>query len=229
MVKSNNKIFSGGWIPKRNSGWLLLLLFVSAWMFFLGVLVGRGTVPVKFDIDKLQRELAALKADDIKKQLSRVEISSDSTQLKKDFGFYEALKDTKDDSKRSSGRKDGQTSGESLSVSKTSAKKKKKVSPSNPSRNDASRKATSTPSDKGIDGPKTLTIQAASFKDPKDADKMVAILKKKGYPAYRIIGVVPEKGVWYRVRIGNYSSKTEASTTMKKLQKVGLKAYLVYK
>jgi hypothetical protein len=42
MEKHNKKISSGGWIPKRNSGWLLLLLFVSGWMFFLGVLVGRG-------------------------------------------------------------------------------------------------------------------------------------------------------------------------------------------
>ena len=227
MAKSNKKILSGGWIPKRTSGWLLLLLFVSAWMFFLGVLVGRGTAPVKFDINKLQKELAALRAADIKKQLSRVEINSDSAQLKKDLGFYEALKDTEDNSQASSQRSADKTSGKSPSATKTSAQTKKKASPSDPSRKAASRKPKVTPLDKEAQGPKSLTIQAASFKDPKDADKMVAMLKKKGYPAYRIIGVVPEKGVWYRVRIGYYGSRTEATPVMKQLQKGGLKPYLV--
>jgi cell division septation protein DedD len=227
MVKPDKKIFSSGWIPKRSSGWLLLLLFVSAWMFFLGVLVGRGTAPIKFDIDKLQKELASLKADDIKEQLNRVEIGSDSGKLKKDLGFYEALKDTKDDSKKSSNRKPNKTAGKSSSSSKTGARVKKKVNPSKNSQNHTSPKPEKAPIDKSIESPKNLTIQAASFKDPKDADKMVAMLKKKGYPAYRIIGVVPEKGVWYRVRIGYYSSGTEAAAMIKKLQKGGLKPFLV--
>ena len=41
--------------------WLCIIFFVSAWMFVLGVLVGRGTAPVHFDIESLQKELAALK------------------------------------------------------------------------------------------------------------------------------------------------------------------------
>jgi cell division protein FtsN len=227
MDKPNKKIFSGGWIPKRNTGWLLLLFFVSGWMFFLGVLVGRGTAPVRFDIDTLQKELAALKEADIKKQLSRVEIGSDSAKLKKDLGFYEDLKDTKDDGKKYNKRKSDKTSGKSPSSPKTVSKIKKKVSQSNVSQNHASREPKTATLDKHIESEKNLTIQVASFKNPKDADKMVAKLKKKGYPAYRIIGVVPEKGVWYRVRIGYYGSQTEAAAMMKKLQKGGVKPYLV--
>jgi cell division protein FtsN len=227
MDKPNKKIFSGGWIPKRNTGWFLLLFFVSGWMFFLGVLVGRGTVPVRFNIDKLQKELAALKEADIKKQLSRVEIGSDSTKLQKDLGFYEDLKDTKNDGKKYKSRKSDKTSGKSPSSPKTVSKVKKKVGQSNVSQNHASRKPKTAALDNRIESEKNLTIQIASFKDSKDADKMVENLKKKDYPAYRIIGVVPEKGVWYRVRIGYYGSKTEAAATMKKLQKGGFEPYLV--
>lgn len=227
MAKLNKKIFSGGWIPKQNTGWILLLIFVSGWMFFLGVLVGRGTVPVRFDIDKLQKELAALKEADIKKQLSRVEIGSDSAKLKKGLGFYEDLKDTKDAGKKKDSRKPDKTSGRFPSSSKSVSKVKKKVSQANTSQNLASREPKTAAVDKRIESEKKLTIQAASFKDPKDADKMVAELKKKGFPAYRIIGVVPETGVWYRVRIGYYGSTTEAAAMINKLQKEGLKPYLV--
>jgi cell division protein FtsN len=227
MDKPNKKIFSGGWIPKRNTGWFLLLFFVSGWMFFLGVLVGRGTAPVRFDIDTLQKELAALKEADIKKQLSRVKIGSDSAKLKKDLGFYEDLKDTKDDGKKHDSRKFDKTSKKPPSSPKTVSEIKKKVNKSNISQKDVPREPKTAASDQRKESEKNLTIQTASFKDSKDADKMVANLKKKGYPAYRIIGVVPEKGVWYRVRIGYYGSKTEAAAMMKKLQEGGFKPYLV--
>jgi cell division septation protein DedD len=74
---------------------------------------------------------------------------------------------------------------------------------------------------------KNLTIQVASFKDPNVADKMVAELKKKGYPAYRSIGKIPERGIWYRVRIGYFSSKSEAGSMLKMLKKDRLNAILV--
>lgn len=229
MEKANKKIFSGGWMPKRNTGWLLLLLFVSGWMFFLGVLVGRGTAPVRFDIDKLQKELAALKDADIKKQLSRVEIGSDSAKLQKDLDFYEDLKDTKNEGKKYNRRKSEKISGTYSPDPKTVSKTKNQANQSNVSQTHASQEPKTAASDKGLETQKNLTIQAASFKDPKDADKMVAKLKSKGYPAYRIIGVVPEKGVWYRVRIGYYGSRSEAAGTMNKLHKEGLKPYLVNK
>jgi cell division protein FtsN len=73
------------------------------------------------------------------------------------------------------------------------------------------------------------TIQAASVKKAKDADKMVADLKQKGYPAYRTIGKVAQKGIWFRVRIGEYNSKAEARKTLNKLKKLGLKPILVKK
>ena len=45
---------------------ICLIFFISAWMFVLGILVGRGTAPVHFDIEVLQKELIALKESIIK-------------------------------------------------------------------------------------------------------------------------------------------------------------------
>ena len=44
-------------------GWLGVIFILCAWMFVIGVLVGRGTAPVKFDIDSLQNKLAASRQD----------------------------------------------------------------------------------------------------------------------------------------------------------------------
>ena len=64
--KSSKKQTRKGLIP-----WIGLTLFVCAWMFVLGILVGREMVPVKFDIEKLQNDLAALKEAVIKKELDQ--------------------------------------------------------------------------------------------------------------------------------------------------------------
>ena len=61
-------------------------------MFGLGVLVGRGTAPVKFDIKKLTRELEDLIAADLKKQLEPVELETAETKTKTKLEFYEELK-----------------------------------------------------------------------------------------------------------------------------------------
>ncbi|MDP7077160.1 MAG: hypothetical protein QGI64_02665, partial [Desulfobacterales bacterium] len=66
-----------------------MIFFVAAWMFFLGILVGRGTAPVKFNIEKLQKKLAALKAEDINEKLTRFTIGSDFDKHKADLDFYE--------------------------------------------------------------------------------------------------------------------------------------------
>ncbi|MEJ2730497.1 MAG: SPOR domain-containing protein [Deltaproteobacteria bacterium] len=72
-------------------------------------------------------------------------------------------------------------------------------------------------------------MQAASLRDAKDADRMVQKLKNSGFPAYRAIGKIPGKGIWFRVRIGEYKRKSEAQSVMKKLEKEGLKPILVMK
>lgn len=62
-------------IDRRNGlGWLIALFIISGCMFFLGVLVGRNTLPVRFDMDNLQEKLGNLKESVLKnKDLFRPE------------------------------------------------------------------------------------------------------------------------------------------------------------
>ena len=76
---------------------------------------------------------------------------------------------------------------------------------------------------------KPYTIQVAAFKSDRDADNLVAELKQKGFSAYRAIGKVPGKGIWYRVRIGEFNNKAEAGSTIAKLKTAGKKPILVNK
>ena len=80
---------------RQVAGWLSVFFFVAAGMFVLGVLVGRGTSPVQFDIENLQKELTALKEAVIKKELTRFKIDANTANDKTDLGFYEELKKTK--------------------------------------------------------------------------------------------------------------------------------------
>ena len=204
--------------------WIFLIFFVSAWMFILGILVGRGTAPVQFDIEKLQNELAALKEDVVKEELERFKIDSNSADNKTEMNFYEELKVTKEE--------------DSLNIDTSEQKKEplpentvsesKKIGPSEEAlsvkAHQENKPKTISKTDITI---KNLTIQVASFKDPNVADKMVEELKKKGYPAYRSLGKIPGKGIWYRVRIGYFSSKSEAGNMLKMLKKNKLNAILV--
>jgi cell division protein FtsN len=206
--------------------WFFILIFVAVWMFVLGIFVGRKTVPVAFDIDKLQKELAVLKQADIKKQREHAKIDSDAAKGKIDFDYYDQLKDNKKINKRKPAKKKPKI--KPLSEKKTKKRTKKKdiktriAKPAKTSQKEKDKKP-----EKKNKGEKTLTIQAASLKDSNDADRMVVKLKKKGYDAYKVMGVVPDQGIWFRVRIGYYENSTEAAETIKRLKKDGLDAFLV--
>ena len=192
---------------RKLAGWAVAIFFLCAWMFVLGVLVGRDTAPLKFDIKKLQQG-----QDDSQQQLpandqGRILKDAVGVKDKTKLGFYERLPEDQQDTEVPEIKKQLEDN----------QKTKAAIQP----------KATeSTASTKKPTGP-VYTVQAASVKNAKDADQLVAKLKKKGFPAYRTLGKVPEKGIWFRVRIGKYSSRSEAQKTLQKLKKLGLKPILV--
>ena len=53
-------------------------------------------------------------------------------------------------------------------------------------------------------------IQVASFSEKKGADVLAQKLKKKGFNSYVVAGEIPQKGRWYRVRVGSYPNRDEA-------------------
>jgi len=226
IVLSRNKI----------AGWLLIIFFLCAWMFILGVLVGRGTAPVKFDVAKIEeKSKASQENDDGNQGKAPAQKEPVAIKDKTTLEFYEALKENKAD-----------TDIPALQMPKIVEDEIKKPAPS-----EVKKDAVREPESPKADSQKTVpqipkqekvpavsptntagpvyTIQAASVKDPKDADRLVQKLKQSGYPAYREIGKVPGKGIWFRVRIGEYKGKAEAMGVMDKLKKQGLKPILVMK
>ena len=193
--------------------WLCLLFLVCGWMFVLGVLVGRGTAPVNFDIQAIQKELIALKESMLRKEKNAIELQLEKESAKSNLEFYEALK--------------GKSTADEIELPA------KKEPPEKPA-TEAVKKTPSPPLQVEKKSPRVLpsvkghlAVQVASTKDSKSADQMVGLLKKKGYSAFSIRAEIPEKGTWYRVRIGYFDSKTAAETLRQQLIKDGYEGILV--
>jgi cell division septation protein DedD len=217
---------------KRLIPYIGLTLFACAWMFVLGIFVGREMVPVRFDIEKLQNELAILKERVIKKELDQYKIDSNTDVTKTKMKFYETLKktgkeDKLNDNKVQPKKQPLTEKAASLPKAKTpsqsngSARKEKKSGLKKPSQDHPPAVATHDPAGK------TVTLQIASVKDSQDADKLVNKLKKEGYPAYRSIAKIPGKGIWYRVRVGNFKNRTEAGVMLTRLKKEKIDAVIL--
>ena len=52
--------------------------------------------------------------------------------------------------------------------------------------------------------PSKYALQLGSYKSRSQAEEMQNELKKKGYQAYILEASIPEKGTWYRVKVGDY-------------------------
>jgi len=224
--------------------WIGLTLFVCAWMFVLGILVGREMVPVKFDIEKLQNELAALKEAVIKKELDQYKIDSNTDDSKTKMGFYETLKKTGDEArlkndtinhqKKSEPKKNASLQNKKMPTRKTGPEPKENTLDLKKGTQNNSPAVASSPASQARQGSQgheregnKFTIQIASLKDSGIADKLVDRLKKGGFPAYRSIGKVPGKGIWYRVRVGYFNSRSEAGPTFNRLKKEKIDGIIV--
>jgi cell division protein FtsN len=210
--------------------WIVSIFFISAWMFVLGILVGRGTAPVRFDIHQIQKELAELKKKTLKEALHRFKIDKETLEDKPDLDFYEALKTSKEEiSLPEQPVKEGKTppppeaaEAKALSGADTAEPEpvRRKASASEPKKNP-------TPAAPAGQSDEQLSIQVASVKEGKDADRLVAQLKSKGFPAYRTLAKIPGKGIWFRVRVGPYKNRGEADRTLRRLKDIKLTGFLV--
>lgn len=71
------------------------------------------------------------------------------------------------------------------------------------------------------------TIQIASYNKREAAEEEVKRMKKRGYAAFIVSSELPEKGTWYRVRLGSFSSKQAAERLLNELkEKEGLSPFV---
>lgn len=56
------------------------------------------------------------------------------------------------------------------------------------------------------------TVQVGSFEREREALKVQRILKSKGYPAFTKKAAVKDKGIYYRVRVGTFPTRSDAKS-----------------
>ena len=224
------------------------MLFVAAWMFVLGIIVGRYATPVDFDPKRIEKELAELRAAEIQKEKERLKAEAKAL-YDMDLDFYEDLKrpvfaalprastspaeDPMDASpappteiKRSQSTKhNAPARQERKVVSPAPAIPQTPASaPSEPKPVTVTPKlATQKPPEPAPAKPRNETgqfaIQVASFVAASDADRTVVMLKRRGYfGAYRTEDNVPGLGKRYRVRIGQFRDSTSAREVLTQLR-----------
>jgi len=62
------------------------------------------------------------------------------------------------------------------------------------------------------------SVQVGSYPTMKEATRIIDKWKTKGYPAYMMIADIPDRGRWYRVRMGGFETRGDASRYMKELK-----------
>lgn len=71
---------------------------------------------------------------------------------------------------------------------------------------------------------KEVALQAGAFQKPEDAEKLKAKLAMLGFEAQIQSANVPEKGLWYRVRLGPFSNPDEVEKAAATLRQNGMNA-----
>ncbi|MCX7195502.1 MAG: SPOR domain-containing protein [Proteobacteria bacterium] len=70
----------------------------------------------------------------------------------------------------------------------------------------------------------TYFLQAGSFSNADDADKLKAKLAMLGIEARVQIATIPDKGVWHRVHVGPYKGREEMNNALAMLKQNGVSA-----
>ena len=82
---------------QRSALWIGFVLLISGWMFFLGVLVGRGTAPALFDYKKIETEITALAKTFTDSRKAQNDMATDILTTQAGLEYPEELKKKTED------------------------------------------------------------------------------------------------------------------------------------
>jgi DedD protein len=231
---------------KAIAGWSVVFFIVSAWMFVMGVMVGRGTAPISYDINHLKRTLESLQK--AAEQAVKGEPRPEAPEMKNkiDLEFYDMLRKNREDVEAlkltkpplaSKAEPPAQKPVESVPLPPKSEKPaatppqapKTEKPAAVPAPVPAPTPAPAPPPASAAAPGKPLTVQISAVKSEEEARRLLEKLRQHGYAAYIEPVAVPEKGTLYRVRMGEFPSKEFARSTVDRLQKDGFKPDVVPK
>jgi cell division septation protein DedD len=194
--------------------WCLGTLFLLAWIFVLGILVGRGFFPqgvetlskLRIPIGRLQGVVGSRKASDLD--------SIKGLDKNPEFEFYDQLSVKKDElaKKNTSGAEKAGRQTELAKGFETDKRSAEHVEAPKKSQTDFNEGGGQTkPAGEitSMDAGGAYTVQVASLDSESKAVTMAGQLEIKGYPAY-VHKVNVKDNPYYRVTCGKFKDKKEA-------------------
>ena len=206
--------------------WLGVAFLAMLWMFTLGVIVGRGHSPVRFDIQSIKNELIALKEATLKSQEQANKTASDFSSDETDLDFYDVLTDKKEDALAQSVAKAKKQASKPTAKSEIPRKTESKPLARDAENQKQAQDPKPSSAKKGTTA-ESYTVQVASLKDAQKAKEMVSYLKSKGYRAFSVTTHVPGKGYYHRVRVGHFRDRDKAMQTASRLRREELEPLVV--
>lgn len=203
--------------------WIGMCVVSSAWMFFLGLMVGRGTVPSQFDIPKLERKLADLAEPDEKPETGAEQKVIPTPDIPAP-DLFETLKapDQVLNIPEEKPIAATEPSQGPVKIKRPPASLKKKK------RRQAVKASNTTPTAPSVPVKKVrLVVQAAAYKDLDAANEAVAALQQLGHRAYVASVEIEGKGIWHRVRLGPYDTKADAERMVQRLKEKKIDGYII--
>lgn len=234
-------------------GWLLVGVMGCGLMFLTGVLVGRNTMPLRFDMEALDEKLANLKQSVLTNKIEAIDVienlkSNRLPQVKPDNPHTLTPKYEKTETHKAAVKPEALPSGETADAEGQTVKKadpaqaaaektQEKTQADKPSAPVETKRARRKPAAEAA--PKTArkptaarpvqaggyTIQIASVKDPENAGQVRDRFLEKGYPAYCQKATV-KGSTYHRIRIGPYPSRQAAKKDYQSLEEAGVSAML---
>ncbi len=219
---------SAGRKPRR---WLLLLLVLVAGVnFFLGLLVGRGTSPLRFDILALQKELAALRETEIQAQIQRFRVAMEGSGTSQPLDFYSDLKKNDKIAKPIPApvepklKKATEAPKPPAAVPAAAAGQPK---PESAAAADGEKVPKPEPAALAVAGGKGPMVQVAALREAAAAEKIVARLRAQGFAASSAPTKTADRGTWYRIRIGPFADRKAADEARERLATLKYQAIIV--
>ncbi len=200
--------------------WVIIILFFMAWIFMLGIFVGRGILPGMLTDTAETKGTNTKLTKSIEAEEDADPYSPDSGILKEkepELAFYDKLTTKKDEVKNNFYPEKTKAD---KTVSPAPGPAEVKTSGSN------TKEAGSSDGSTDRSGPAQYTIQVASITELAKAEKTVQQLIEKGFNAYYYEATVKGRK-YYRVRCGKFSDRQEAQKYSLRLkEKTGYKGYV---
>ncbi len=210
---------------RETMGWSSALFILFGGLFFLGVLVGRGSIQVDLIPPQIQRELAVVPDRQSVPPLEKERRDPKETASPVALSFYTEVKQGE----------------EAITKSSRMTKAEKSViTPGRvpqPSRVEATPPVIPAPSAPLVARPVSLgpivtplsgfTIQVAAHNKEAVAQAEVRRLRGQGFPAYFIMAKNETGPTWYRVRVGRFTQRSDANKELSRLVRFESSAYVV--